>query len=244
MKAIKALYIANAREFLRDRLSVFLVMLLPVTIVSFFGLIFGSDSGPERIFDFQMSGMLGVSLLWLGIFGTALPLAQQRQGQVLRRLSVTPVSRTALLAAQVCWRVTVGLAQAGLFLLVGWLGFGVQVQGSMLLLFAAVLLGAMIFVSLGYLLAGLIPSVEGVNAVAQLVNFPMMFLSGSLFTLDVMPDAMQVVARALPLTYLSDAFRQLIVNVQPVFPLWVDFAVLGGWLVLLMVLGVRFWRWE
>jgi ABC-2 type transport system permease protein len=244
MKAIKALYLANARDFLRDKMSMFLVLLLPVTIVGFFGLVFGSDGDPQQMFGIQMGGMLGVALLWLGLFGTALPIAQQRQGQVLRRLHVTPLSRTALLAAQVGWRVTIGLLQAGLFVLVGWLGFGVSVQGNPLLFVLAVLVGAMIFVSLGYLLAGLLPTVEGVNAVSQLVNFPMMFLSGSLFSLEMMPDAMQVVAKALPLTYLADAFRQLIVQAPPLYPLGLDFAVLGGWLALLLALGVRFWRWE
>jgi ABC-2 type transport system permease protein len=242
MKIVKGLYLANARDFLRDRFGVFFVLLLPVTIVGFFGLVFGS--GPDRFFDYQMSGMLGVALLWLGLFGTALPLAQQRQGQVLRRLNVTPVSKGALLVSQVSWRVTVGLMQTALFLLVGWLGFGVQVQGNVFLFLLAVVLGAMIFVSLGYLLAGLVPTVEGVNAVSQLVNFPMMFLSGSLFALEMMPDALKVVSNALPLTYLSDAFRQLIVQADPLHPLWLDFTVLGAWLVVLLILGVRFWRWE
>jgi ABC-2 type transport system permease protein len=244
MKTIKALYLANAREFLREKMAIFLVLLLPVTIMGFFGLVFGSDLTPEGMFGQQMGGMLGVALLWLGLFGTAMPIAQQRQGQVFRRLHVTPLSRAALLTAQVSWRVTIGLLQAGLFLLVGWLGFGVQVQGSPLLLLLAVLVGTMLFVSLGYLLAGLLPTVDGVNAVSQLVNFPMMFLSGSLFSLEMMPDALQVVARALPLTYLADAFRQIIVAAPPLYSLGLDFAVLGGWLLVLLVLGMRFWRWE
>ena len=244
MKAIKGLYLANARDFLRDRFGVFFVLLLPVAIVSFFGLVFGSDSGPEGFFDYQVGGMLGVALLWLGLFGTALPLAQQRQGQVLRRLNVTPVSKGALLVAQVGWRVTVGVMQAALFLLVAWLGFGIRIQGNPFLFLLAVVLGAMIFVSLGYLLAGLIPSTEGVNAVSQLVNFPMMFLSGSLFTMDMLPDALKVAADVLPLTYLSDAFRQLIVLADPLHPLWLDFTVLSAWLLVLLLLGARFWRWE
>ena len=42
---ISALYLANAREFLRDRMAMFLVMLLPVAFAVFFGLIFGGEDG-------------------------------------------------------------------------------------------------------------------------------------------------------------------------------------------------------
>jgi len=83
MIQMRALYMTNAREFLRDKMAVILIFALPVTLVVFFGLIF--DSGALHV-----PGMLGVAILWLGLFGTAMPLMQQRTGKVLRRLSVTP----------------------------------------------------------------------------------------------------------------------------------------------------------
>jgi ABC-2 type transport system permease protein len=188
--------------------------------------------------------MLGIALLWLGLFGTALPLLQQRTGQVLRRLSVTPLRPATMLAAQVGWRVTVGLLQAGLFLLVGYFAFGVGIQGNKLLFVGAVALGALVFVSLGYMLAGLSSSEEALMAVTQAVNFPMMFLSGSLFPVETLPVFFKPVVNVLPLTYLADALGQLMVGASPLHPLWLDFAVLGGWLVLFVVLGIKFWRWE
>jgi ABC-2 type transport system permease protein len=197
-----------------------------------------------RMIDIQMPGMLGIALLWLGLFGTALPLLQQRTGQVLRRLSVTPLRPATMLAAQVGWRVTVGLLQAGLFLLVGYFAFGVGIQGNKLLFVGAVALGALVFVSLGYMLAGLSSSEEALMAVTQAVNFPMMFLSGSLFPVETLPVFFKPVVNVLPLTYLADALGQLMVGASPLHPLWLDFAVLGGWLVLFVVLGIKFWRWE
>jgi ABC-2 type transport system permease protein len=364
LSRVSALYLANAREFLRDRFAMFLVLLLPVAFAAFFGLIFGGDGGfrlqlgvvnedsgpagkqflanlepseadqmlglhtgtrvemlealtqgevsvvvvlpqdltaslsagkpapvevfydparstsggvglglvrtllseanlalsgaprllvmtersvqtrPLRTIDFHMTGMLGIALLWMGLFGTAMPLVQQREGQVLRRFRVTPLSTATLLTAQVAWRVTVGLVQAALFLLVGYLGFGVRVAGNWLLLAGAVTLGALVFTSLGYFLAGLASSAEGVAAVAQIVNFPMMFLSGSLFAVESLPNFLRPVVAVMPLTYLNDALRQIMVGAPPLHPLWLDFAVLGGWLVALLALAVKFWRWE
>jgi ABC-2 type transport system permease protein len=365
MKEIKALYLANAREFMRDRMTVFLVLLLPVALAVFFGLIFGGggdgvalqlgvvneDMGsageeflnglempeiqealdlrtgtrsemlealnkgqvsvvvvlprdlsaaltagepatvevlydsarptsagvglglvrtmlneanlalsgatrllvmeeksvqtePLRMIDFYLPNMLGIALFWLGLFGTALPLVQQRESQVLRRLSVTPLTPSALLAAQVAWRVTVGLLQAALFLAVGYLGFGVGIAGNKLLFVGAVTVGTLVFVSLGCFLAGLASSSEGVSAVVQIVNFPMMMLSGSLVAVEMLPAFFKPVVSVMPLTYLGDALRQIMVGAAPLYSLGLDFAVLGGWLVVLFALAARFWRWE
>jgi len=72
----------------------------------------------------------------------------------------------------------------------------------------------------------------------------MMFLSGTLFPLDALPQFLRPVANAMPLTYLGDALKQTMLGAPALLPLWVDFAVLGGCLVVLAVLAVRFFRWE
>jgi len=134
--------------------------------------------------------------------------------------------------------------QAGLFMLVGYLAFGVGVEGNVLLFVAAVALGALLFVSLGYALAGLSSSEEGLIAATQLVNFPLMFLSGGLFPIDMLPDFLKPAVDVLPLTYLTDALGQLMVASAGLHPLWLDLAVVSGWLAVCLVLGVKFWRWE
>ena len=202
----------------------------------------GTD--PLRTIDVQMPGLLGVALLWLGLFGTALPLMNQRASLVLRRLSITPLRPATMLTAQVAWRMTVALVQAGLFLLVGYFAFKIGVVGNKLLFIAAVTLGALVFISLGYLMAGLASTEEALMGMIQLVNLPMMFLSGGLVPQEILPGFFKPVTRALPLTYLTDALGQLMVGTPPVFPLWLDFAALGGFLVVSLVLAVRFWRWE
>ena len=82
-------------------------------------------------------------------------------------------------------------------MLIGYLAFGTGVEGNRLLFLAAVLMGSLLFVSLGYLLAGLSSSEEGLMAISQIVNFPMMFLSGSLFPLEMLPDFFRPVTQIL-----------------------------------------------
>jgi ABC-2 type transport system permease protein len=197
-----------------------------------------------RTVDFLLPGILAMALMQLGVMATAPPLVQLREQQILRRLGATPLSRSMLLAAQVCLRLTIGLTQTVLLILVGSLLFHVHIIGNWFVLAAFVVLGALMFVSLGYLMSGLAKTQDSVTGLSQLVNFPMMFLSGLFFPVDMMPAWIRPVIDAMPLTYLADGLRQIMVGAIPVHPLRIDLIVLAAWLAVCAVLAVRFFRWE
>jgi ABC-2 type transport system permease protein len=185
-----------------------------------------------------------MALMQLGLFGTAPALVQLRETQVLRRIGATPLPRATLLAAQVMFRLTIAVVQSVLLLVVGQIFFQFQVAGSPLVLAGFVLLGACIFITMGYLISGLAKTQESVIGISQMINFPMMFLSGLFFPLEIMPSWIRPVSDALPLTYLADALRQSLIGSTAVHPLGLDFLVLLGWLVLCSLLAMRFFRWE
>ena len=194
--------------------------------------------------DFLLPGILGMSLMQLGLFGTAPQLVQLREQQVLRRIGATPLPRAILLASQVMLRLTIGAAQTALIILIGVLVFDVIIIGSLALLAAVSLLGALMFIAMGYMVAGFAKTQESVNGITQMINFPMMFLSGIFFPLEFMPDWLRPVVNALPLTYLADALRQIMVGAPPVFSLGVDIVVAIAWTIGCATLAVRFFRWE
>jgi ABC-2 type transport system permease protein len=196
-----------------------------------------------RSIDFYLPGMLGIALLWLGIFGTAQPVVTQRVSQIYRRLGITAISRVQILTAEVGWRMSVGLLQALTFLVVGYFGYDVGVQ-SWGLFIPAMLLGTLVFVCLGYVLAGIGRTIESSMAIAQMVNFPMMMLSGSIMSADMLPGFFQPIVKALPLTYLSDLLRQAMVGAPGSYPIWLSFSVLGGWFLVVAILAVLLWKWE
>ncbi len=194
--------------------------------------------------DFFLPGILGMSLMQLGLFGTAPALVQLREQQVLRRLGATPLPRTTILASQVMMRLTIGFVQMAIIMLIGVLGFGMDIQGSIPVLIGFVVLGALAFIAMGYLIAGVARTQDAVTGITSLLNFPMMFLSGIFFPIEVMPDWLRPVVHAIPLTYLGDALRQLIVDAPPTYSLGVDAGVLAAWLIVCAVLAICFFRWE
>jgi ABC-2 type transport system permease protein len=202
------------------------------------------QSNPIKPIDFYVPSTLAMAMLWLGLFGTMLPLVEQREQQVLRRLSICPVRRLNLLLGQVSWRLTVGITQAAAFALMGLTLLGLQFRGDWLLFALASILGALTFISMGYMLAGFSRTTEGAVALAQVVNFPLMFLSGIFFEAQVLPAFLRPVMNVMPPTYLADAFRQTIAGYPGLYPLWTDFAVLFVWLIVFIALGLKFFRWE
>ncbi len=116
--------------------------------------------------------------------------------------------------------------------------------GNWLQLLGVVGLGALAMVSLGYLAVARVRTAEGAAPIIQMVMFPMMFLSGIFFPVEIMPDFMRPIVAVMPLTYLGDALRQVMVNGTPLYPMLTDLAVMGAWLLGCMLLSIRLFKWE
>lgn len=242
MKTATALYRATALEFARDRMAILFTVLLPVVMAGFFGLIFKGSAAQTYI-----PGMMALGFLWLGVFGTAPALVQLREQKILRRLAATPVTGQTVIGAQIAWRLTTALIQAVILTAFGMVAYGLRIGGNPLLVLAAIILSGATLIAIGVLLAGLARGSESVVALGQAVQFPMMFLSGILFPVEMLPTAVRPVIYAMPLTYVGDALRQTMLGAAgpaPLLPLAVDFAVIAGCLVLFSLLAMRMFRWE
>jgi ABC-2 type transport system permease protein len=193
--------------------------------------------------SFFVPSILAMALMQLGVFA-AIPLVQQREKLILKRLNATPLTRWALVGSNVLVRLLIAAAQTVILLGVGFGVLGVEVQGNWLVIAGFVVLGALTFTSLGYVIASFTRTEEAANGVTQIVQFPLMFLSGIFFPLEVMPEWLRGFATFMPLTYLGDALRQTMVGGTPFAPLEVDALVLGGWLVVTLAISARFFRWQ
>jgi ABC-2 type transport system permease protein len=193
--------------------------------------------------SYFVPSILAMALMQLGVFAS-IPLVQQRERLILKRLNATPLPRWALVGSNVFVRLIIGAVQTVLILGIGVLAFGVDVTGEWLAIAGFVLLGALTFTSIGYVIASFARTEEAANGMTSIVQFPLMFLSGIFFPLEVMPDWLRGVATLMPLTYLGDALRQTMVGGSPFMPLPVDAAVLGGWLLVTLAISARFFRWQ
>jgi ABC-2 type transport system permease protein len=193
--------------------------------------------------SYLVPSILGMSLMQLGVF-SAIPLVADRQKLILKRLQATPLRRWQLVGSNVLMRLLIAVFQTVIIVGVGSTFYKVQIAGSWLLIGALILLGSLAFIALGYVIASFAKTEESANGMTSVVQFPLMFLSGTFFPIDAMPDALKTVARALPLTYLGDGLRQVMVEGTPFAPLWVCFAFLAVWLVVCFGIAARFFKWQ
>jgi ABC-2 type transport system permease protein len=193
--------------------------------------------------DFLVPGILAMSILFLGLFG-ALTMVARREKMVLKRFGATPIKSSLVVISQVGYRLLVALAQTTIILVIAKFVFKVNMVGNWFALAGFVILGTFTLISIGYFVVARARTVEAAQPIIQLVQFPMLFLSGIFWPIDIMPAFMRPIINAMPLTYLGDALRQIMVGATPFHPIWLDAAVLGAWLVVCMILAVKLFKWE
>jgi ABC-2 type transport system permease protein len=198
-----------------------------------------------RTADYMLPGVLAMSLMLMGLYVTAQPLVSLRERAVLRRMGSTPLTRVTLLASQIVFRITVALIQAAVVIVISVGVFDLPLAaGDLPAVVGLVLLGAAVFIALGYFLAALAKTEEAVQVVVGLAFLLFTILSGALVPLWRIPGWVRPLVDAIPLTYLSDALRQVMVGANPAFSMTRDIGVLVVWLVVCLVLALRLFRWE
>jgi len=195
-----------------------------------------------RFIDFLTPGMVGMTVMWVNL-GVGFLLVTWREQGILRRLGVTPLRPGSLIASQAVSFSIVSLTQVTVVLLMGHFVFGVDIHGSFLWLAVTVFLGVMAMLSIGYVVASLLKTVTSVNAVINLVAFPMMFLGGSYFPLDP-PPALKPVIEAIPLTHLNDALREVVNHGGGLGDIWLSWVILAAWVAGGFGLSMRLFRWQ
>jgi ABC-2 type transport system permease protein len=193
--------------------------------------------------SYFVPSILAMALMQLGIFAS-IPLVQQREKLILKRLQATPLPRWTLVVSNIAVRLVIAAVQTALIVAIGIGLLGVQLTGDWPEIILVVGLGAVTFVSIGYVIASFAKTEEAANGMTSIVQFPLMFLSGIFFPLEIMPQWLRSIATLMPLTYLGDALRQVMVGGIPFAPLGVDLAILGGWLVACFAISARFFRWQ
>ncbi|MGM0409858.1 MAG: ABC transporter permease [Bacillota bacterium] len=194
-------------------------------------------------FNYILPGILAMALMQLGLFGGLQFLSLREQG-IIRGLGVTPLPRVTLLGSEILIRVIMALVQTFVIIFFGMTFFDLKVSGNFLYIIAFVILGALTFISLGYMIISFANSPESGERMIQVVQFPMMFLSGIFFPITIMPDYIKPVVKAIPLTYLGDGLRQMMVGVVPEYTMRTNILVLVAWLVITLFITIKFWRWD
>jgi ABC-2 type transport system permease protein len=197
-----------------------------------------------KYLDILVPGILAMAIMMSAVTGMASDIAESREKKVLKRLFVTPLKTSHFLIAQIGGFLVISILQVAIIMLFSILVFKVNILGSYLLIFLLCLFGCGLFLSVGFIIAGLVKSTRAVEAITMVVTMPMLFLSGTFFPKEVMPKLMASMVDYLPLTPLIDALRKVSLEEAGIFDLGRQLLFLGIWFLVLLVLAAKTFRFK
>ena len=124
-----------------------------------------------------------------------------REGGILKRLRATPLSPTVILSAHVLVKLLFTLLTLVIMVLLGRRYFPPGVPVPLLSYAVALTFATWSILSIGFLIASIVPTARFAQPLAAVVMYPMLVLSGLFFPIDGLPQWLRLLARVLPLGY-------------------------------------------
>jgi ABC-type multidrug transport system permease subunit len=198
----------------------------------------------SRYIDFVIPGLLGMNLMGGSMWGVGFVIVDMRVKKLLKRLAATPMARTDFLWSLAGSRLLFMLPELAVIMAAGVLLFGMPVRGSWLAILALSMLGAAAFAGLGMLASCRAQRIETVSGLMNVIMVPMWLFSGTFFSSERFPAALQPLVQALPLTQLNDALRAVILEGATLPSQWWRLLALAAWAVVPALLSLKWFRWS
>ncbi len=195
-------------------------------------------------FDFVAPGILSMSIMQLGIFGVAFGFVALKKRGILRRLFVTPINPNDFIIAQVAMRLVLVMLQILIMTLVPYYFLDLHLIGSFWEMGLVGMLGAIVFLAMGFAVAGVGKSEDQVAPLANIIAMPMMMLSGIFFSRNTLPGFVRAVVDYLPLSFLADAMRAIAIDGATLTHVLPQIGGLAIWCVVATTIAVKMFRWE
>jgi ABC-2 type transport system permease protein len=202
----------------------------------------GVVAGHPSYFDFIAPGIMAMTVMMSVMTGLPVAISQEKEIGTMDGMMVAPVNRLSILLGKTIAQTGRGLIQGVIILGLAIGIFGVAIQGSILLVFALLLLGVFSFVGLGIVITSFTKDQETAQMLMMTLMFPMMFLSGVFFPIQQMPWYMQDLSKALPLTYASDALRKVMVLGAGISQISTDLIVLIAFGIVMIAIALPVFR--
>jgi len=199
-----------------------------------FGPIFQKAGGGDYL-QFLVPGVIAMSILFTSVF-TGVEIIWDRQFGFLKEMLVAPVSRLTIMIGRTLGGATISMFQGCVVLLLATI-FGFRFNPIMFfpaLLF--MLLIALLFTALGTAIGSLLEDMQGFQLIMNFLLMPLFFLSGALFPLDGLPQALSVVASVDPLSYGVDGLRSVLIGMTH-FSFVLDLVVLAAVAAVFLAIG-------
>lgn len=247
MEAFGEMIKTEFKCFTRNFINMFFVLAFPGLFLILFGEIYGNDPNPlfngQGTIDASVPAYIGMIIAVTGIMSLPLALASYREKKILKRFKATPISPFHILVSQIIVNLIMTIIGGGLLILIGKVGYDLTFSGKVLPLILVILLSIICIFSIGFLIASVVNGTKAANAVANLVYFPMLFLTGATLPLETMPDKIKKVSELLPLTHCIKMMKGLWQG-SSITDFGSEIMIVAGVTIVCSLLSIKFFRWD
>ncbi len=267
MSGLTALTGRELRKWIKNPFVLFISLVQPIIWMGLFGKAMNLDAlippslqngpnnpitaflgGASSYFSYMAVGMLAFVVLFATMF-SGMSIVWDRRLGFLNKVLSTPASRGSIILSKVNIAVVRALVQAGI-VLVAALALGLQFGAAFNPMYLLGVFAALFLMSIG--LSALFVAIairstkwETQMAIMNLLNLPLLFASNALFPITAMPSWLQDVANVNPVSYGTDAARQLLLaNAVNWTSVTNDFLFLGVFAAIFAAVGIALsWRY-
>lgn len=195
-----------------------------------------------RFIEFFIPGIIAMAVMTLSLFGTVDSDTELRQKGIIRKLSTTPITRSDWILSNILYQFILAVISTIAMLLVSYAVFDVSLHiDAWLPVF--IMLDVFAFVGIGMILTRFAREAQSAAAASNAISYPLMFLSGSFFPIELMPGFLQEFARTLPLFYVNEGLRAAMVFEDDMAAMR-SAAIIGIFAAVVFTLGIMATKWE
>ncbi|MCB0390755.1 MAG: ABC transporter permease [Bdellovibrionales bacterium] len=214
----------------KKSLGVSLIWIYSEPLIMFLVLGYGIGALIDRIeggsyLKFITPGFILATLLQVTFYESGLGLySKLKDGRFFRSLSITPITKKDIILGEIFWGALKGLFSLLILFLIGLMSGIISVE-KIIYLFPFLLFVSIIFSSMGTMICSFSTSQNTFLFIQALVVFPMYFLSGVFFPLDLLPTPLFILSLVFPLTHAVMIFKAILSSqIESTF--FINFAVL------------------
>jgi ABC-2 type transport system permease protein len=195
-------------------------------------------------FDYTFAGLLGFSIIGIGIFGPVNVFPELKKQGILKRLHTTPLQVWQYFLANVVSQAVVGLMTMVLMFSVAITVFHLNLTGNIIELALYLVFGIIMILGIGLAIGGWAKNERQSAPISNIVVFPMMFLSGTFFPRFLMPHWLQQVSAFLPLTPVIDGIRLISTEGKHLTALGPQIGLIAAWMIIIYAIAFKSFKWE
>jgi len=234
--------------FLREPLGAIGSILFPVVVFVVGGRFLSGRIPPSAVtaVGFVRVGLpvlASVLIALNGVLSLVTIISIYREGGILKRLRATPLRPQTILTAHVLVKLTLTAVTSVLLVLAGKRYYPINLDIPVFGFTMALLISTWSILSIGFLIASLVPTARFAQPIGAAILYPMLALSGLFVPLESLPPAFRGAAHVLPLTY-AVSLLQGIWKGEPWSAHIGDVAALVVVFAICTALSAKVFRWE